>query len=195
MFWRNWSWPVRILSVALVGLVAAVLFPVFARVRDTPSGHGSCRSNLMQIGLGLIEYTQDYDEKFPPVVAHGSAFGWADALQPYVKSTRIFQCPQQNEPGQTDPRLSGTTDYWFNARLSKRELKAVKEPGQLIAGGDGNDGTDITNARYSIFALPPKWVSDTDSPLYRHLGTANYLFADGHVTAQRVASLRGTFTP
>lgn len=182
MFWRNWSWPVRVLGVVGLGLVAAILFPVFARTRE-PHRYGSCQSNLKQIGLGLIQYTQDYDDKFPPLAARGSAYGWADALQPYLKSTRIFQCPNEPNKGQTDPRSSGYTDYWFNARLSKHLFNTTGNPANLIAAGDGNDGTDTTNARYSILALPPNWVNDEKSPLYRHLGTANYLFGDGHVKA------------
>lgn len=183
MFWRNWSWPARILSVVFVGLVAAVLFPVFARSPEHP--RNSCQSNLKQIGLGFAQYEQDYDERFPPVALKGTAYGWADALYPYTKSTRLFQCPVEANEGQTDPHLTGYTDYWFNARLSKRELKTVSEPARLIAAGDGNDGTDLTNARYSIAALPPNWVNDENSPSYRHFGTAHYLFADGHVKAMK----------
>lgn len=187
MFWKNWSWPTRILSVIFVGFVAAVLYPVFARSPEHP--RNSCQSNLKQIGLGLIQYTQDYDERFPPVALKGTAYGWADGLQPYLKSTQLFQCPVEANEGQTDPHLTGYTDYWFNARLSKRELKTIGEPARLIAAGDGNDGTDLTDARYSISALPSQWMSDANSPLYRHFEAANYLFADGHVKAMKPTSI------
>ncbi len=192
MFWKNWSWPVRISSVIFVGFVAAVLYPVFARSPEHP--RNSCQSNLKQIGLGLRQYVADYDERFPPVAARGAAFGWADVLQPYI-TTRVLQCPQQNEQGQPDLRLSGYTDYWFNARLSKGAMKNIGEPANTIAAGDGNDGTDLTNARYSISALPPQWISNTNSPLYRHFEAANYLYLDGHVKGQKAESVRGTFTP
>ena len=187
MFWRNWSWPIRVLFGAVLGFVAFVTLFVSAAYKNVrySEHYGGCRSNLKQIGLGLIQYTQDYDEKFPPVAARGSAFGWADGLQPYLKSTQLFQCPQQNEQGQTDPHLSGYTDYWFNARLSKHSMETITNPANLIAGGDGNDGTDLTDARYSIPALPSNWINDENSPLYRHFGTANYLFGDGHVKAMK----------
>lgn len=194
MFWRNWSWPVRISSVIVVGLVAAILYPVFAPRRQFPRGHVSCISNLKQIGLGLIQYSQDYDERFPPVAAHGAAFGWADAIYPYIKSNQVFQCPVEPNGGQHDPRLSGYTDYWFNAQLSEGALRNISEPARLLAAGDGNDGTDLTNARYSLSALPPQWISDTNSPLYRHLGTANYLFADGHVKAMKPTSISNSWS-
>lgn len=178
-----------------MGLVAATLWPVFARPPQYPGGGSSCRSNLKQIGLGLLQYTQDYDEKFPPVAAKGAAFGWADEIWPYTKSTQILQCPTEGNDGQTDPHLTGYTDYWFNVQLSKRALKTISVPANTFACGDGNDGTDLTNARYSISALPQQWINDTHSPLYRHTGTADYLFADGHVKAQKATSLTGTFKP
>lgn len=42
-------------------------------------------SNLKQIGLGIIQYAQDDDEKYP------EAKGLIDTLQPYLKSTDIFE--------------------------------------------------------------------------------------------------------
>jgi len=194
MFWRNWSWPARILSVVFVGLVAAVWSAVSTISRHSREDSWPCFTNLKGIGLGLIQYTQDYDEKFPPVAAKGANYGWADSLQPYVKSTQIFQCPAEGNNGQIDPQLSGYTDYWFNAALSGRTTKTISHPANVLACGDGNDGTDLTNARYSISALPPQWVSDTNSPLYRHNGYGNYLFADGHVKESKPQSVSALFT-
>ena len=48
--------------IAIIGLIAAILFPVFGRVREN-ARRSSCQSNLKQIGLALIQYSQDYDEK------------------------------------------------------------------------------------------------------------------------------------
>jgi hypothetical protein len=42
------------------------LFPVFARAREN-ARRTSCQSNLKQIGLGMLQYTQDYDEKLVPI--------------------------------------------------------------------------------------------------------------------------------
>ena len=41
-----------------------ILFPVFARAREN-ARRASCQSNLKQLGLGFIQYEQDYDERFP----------------------------------------------------------------------------------------------------------------------------------
>src|SRR5699024_3226078 len=78
--------------IAIIAILAAILFPVFARAREN-ARRASCMSNLKQIALGYKQYTQDFDEKFPPthiVVPINSADtdgfrGWAVLLQPYLK--------------------------------------------------------------------------------------------------------------
>src|SRR5690606_12617556 len=78
----------------------------------------SCQSNLKQINLGMIQYTQDYDEKYPMYRPGASTaarpYGWADALQPYLKSTQIFQCPSDSAGPNATPTSSGYTDYGYN---------------------------------------------------------------------------------
>src|SRR5690349_9006268 len=50
--------------IAIIALIAAILFPVFARVREKARS-AACQSNLKQIGLGILQYSQDYDERLP----------------------------------------------------------------------------------------------------------------------------------
>jgi prepilin-type processing-associated H-X9-DG protein len=99
-----------------------------------------------------------------------------------LKSTWIYHCPQgSNHDPKIKPNDSGYTDYWYNARLNGLESKAIILHGSTVMLGDGNDGTDATNARYSLSALPATWRTDSNSPAMRHLEGANYAFADGHV--------------
>ena len=180
MFWKNWSWPKRILSGVGLGLVAAILSPLFARSRELGK-RSSCQSNLKQIGLGFAQYTQDYNEYFPLVASGGSAFGWADALQPYLKSTQIFQCQQELTPGQLNPRESGYIDYPFNVRMSGKPLAEIANVQAQVLLLDGNGDEDQTDARYALSEIPLEWRQNNSSPLFRHNGVANYLFADGRV--------------
>lgn len=77
--------------IAIIAILAAILFPVFARAREN-ARRASCLSNLKQIGLGFQQYTQDYDEKYlTQTIATGQHFGVI--LQPYMKSTQVFVCP------------------------------------------------------------------------------------------------------
>jgi type II secretory pathway pseudopilin PulG len=50
--------------IAIIAILAAILFPVFARAREN-ARRSSCASNLKQIGLALAQYAQDYDERMP----------------------------------------------------------------------------------------------------------------------------------
>ena len=105
--------------IAIIAILAAILFPVFARAREN-ARRSSCTSNLKQIGLGIMQYTQDYDEKYPFTVSlNGQPPGayypddsgqldswfnyatWRYNIQPYVKSTQIFACPsaKPHDPG------------------------------------------------------------------------------------------------
>ncbi len=49
--------------IAIIAILAAILFPVFARAREN-ARRASCQSNLKQIGLGIFQYAQDYDEYY-----------------------------------------------------------------------------------------------------------------------------------
>lgn len=92
--------------VAIIALLAAILFPVFARAREQ-ARRSSCASNLKQLGLAIAQYTQDYDERLPLYsygnghlgssgYATGDGARWADIIFPYTKSTQIFDCPSGN---------------------------------------------------------------------------------------------------
>lgn len=84
--------------IAIIAILAAILFPVFARAREK-ARQSSCLSNLKQLALGLLMYSQDYDEKFPTYYWGEGNSGiatsctwWAGAY-PYIKNLQIFKCP------------------------------------------------------------------------------------------------------
>lgn len=87
--------------VAIIGLLAAILFPVFSRVREN-ARRASCQSNLKQIGASVMQYMQDYDEACPlswynaqtgDAVSYNYVVRWMDMVYPYVKSDQVFSCP------------------------------------------------------------------------------------------------------
>ena len=167
---------------AVLGLVVIVLLciPVFMR-NTLPPGHYSCQSNLKQIALGIFMYAQDYDEKLPPAIFQKKTVGWANGIQPYLKSTRIFQCPEQWHPETPAPDEPGFTDYWMNSNIAGLENKKITNSEQIIILGDGDGDSPESTASYAINQLPASWLQSSDSPAKRHLGGANYAFADGHV--------------
>ena len=76
--------------IAIIAILAAILFPVFAKVREK-ARQTACASNLKQIGLAFMQYAQDNDEKLPGSDWYGMK--WAGHIYPYVKSVGVFHCP------------------------------------------------------------------------------------------------------
>lgn len=124
--------------ISIIALLAAILFPVFGRAREN-ARRSSCQSNLKQMALGWIQYSQDYDERIIPFTQSGSASGnavaWDRVLQPYLKSEQIFKCP-------SNERFMG---YSYNAiaATSGRTLAAMQNTTQLpiIADAVGSGTT------------------------------------------------------
>ncbi len=85
--------------IAIIALLAAILFPVFARAREN-ARRSSCQNNLKQIGVGILQYTQDYDETVMPhwigSATYSGTARWMDLTQPYIKNTQVFVCPSQS---------------------------------------------------------------------------------------------------
>jgi len=78
--------------IAIIAILAAILFPVFAQVREK-ARQIACVSNLKQIGLGILQYSQDYDEHFPMVdfiPAGGNELRWYQAVGPYIKNGSTY---------------------------------------------------------------------------------------------------------
>ena len=73
--------------IAIIAILAAILFPVFAKAREK-ARQSSCASNMKQVGLALIGYTQDYDEKFPPALGVATVGG-----NSYISNWGMDQAP------------------------------------------------------------------------------------------------------
>ena len=94
--------------VAIIGILAAILFPVFARAREN-ARKTSCLSNLKQIGLAALQYNQDYDD-YMPLTLMDSFFNdgtirstWVDTTQPYIKSSQVYRCPSDSDTSWETP--------------------------------------------------------------------------------------------
>ncbi len=96
--------------IAIIAILAAILFPVFAQAREK-ARQTSCLSNEKQITLGLIQYTQDYDETGPVVWAYTTGYAaeagdpWDMRIRPYMgqqvadkASPGLFSCPSDIQP-------------------------------------------------------------------------------------------------
>lgn len=72
--------------IALIATLAAILFPVFARARES-ARRAKCAANLHQIGLGLSLYARDNSGQFP---RRNNEF-WP--VYKYAHNGDVFLCP------------------------------------------------------------------------------------------------------
>lgn len=101
-----------LIVIAIIAILASILFPVFARAREN-ARRSSCQSNLKQIGLGALQYAQDFDEKAVPQYQNSSS-QFPELLQPYIKSTQVFKCPSQPLTSASAIHYNGRTSYYAN---------------------------------------------------------------------------------
>lgn len=131
--------------IAIIALLAAILFPVFAAVRGK-ARQTVCVSNLKQIGMGIQMYAQDYDGMLPYAKDASDAFVpeiWAFA--PAACRARLNQMPMLHSvPTQTAATMTTPSAYTTGALDSYLKSKQIWQ----CAGDtgfdflDNNDGCD-----------------------------------------------------
>jgi prepilin-type N-terminal cleavage/methylation domain-containing protein/prepilin-type processing-associated H-X9-DG protein len=201
--------------IAIIAILAAILFPVFGRAREN-ARRASCSSNLKQIGIGIAQYTQDYDEKFPMVdqglLGVGTqGYPFHARLQPYIKSTQVFSCPSNSQSTQVyQPSNTGTATvdnhYLGNGMNNNTGWDGNFDyPRPLDASDNANPGTALCRS-LSEAASPSRTLVVVEYNGTRsranvgsvsvagglnptnHLGTSNYLFLDGHVKSLKLTA-------
>jgi len=94
--------------IAIIAILAAILFPVFAQAKAAAKKTSSL-SNIKEIDLGNIMYTNDFDDTFSmgsgPNWWNTSCGGesWVYTVQPYIKNSQIFLSPGDSKPKGTWP--------------------------------------------------------------------------------------------
>ncbi|MCA0360476.1 MAG: prepilin-type N-terminal cleavage/methylation domain-containing protein [Armatimonadetes bacterium] len=82
--------------IAIIAILAAILFPVFAQAKQAAKKVADL-SNMKQIGLALMLYGGDYDDRIPMVKMMGAhQITWVDELQPYAKNRLLNRSPLDN---------------------------------------------------------------------------------------------------
>ena len=120
--------------IAIIAILAAILFPVFARARESARRTG-CMSNMKQVTTGIMMYTQDYDEVMP--YQDGDICDWAlskkaiwiTSVMPYVKNKKVWICPSADDWG---AKGDSDSNYWYSGHASGKALAAVPLPAESI---------------------------------------------------------------
>jgi len=153
--------------IAIIAILAAILFPVFAQAREK-ARQASSSSNIRQLGLAILMYKQDYDEKFPfggwMPNAEGRCCGavgtgeWQNTVAPYIKNKGIYYCPSSGDMDEdpADPTAwhwnRNPVSYLYNNQLARdrapKSDATVVEPAScwLLVDGHsdwgGREGVD-----------------------------------------------------
>ena len=98
--------------IAIIAILAAILFPVFAQAREK-ARQTQCTNNMKQNALAVLQYIQDYDERFPMSLYlaiqnnQPCIFTLYNAIYPYVKNADVVVCPSDRQAldlvGSTSP--------------------------------------------------------------------------------------------
>ena len=138
--------------IAIIAILAAILFPVFAKAREK-ARQASCLSNVKQLALGLLQYTQDYDEMIirsetymPSTWTFGrwidrndgsrlNYFTWLDGILPYTANEQIMLCPSSGRNFVARPGRMNT-DYVYNGHVGNMKMGAIREPATTLWFGD-----------------------------------------------------------
>ena len=185
--------------IAIIAILAAILFPVFARAREN-ARRSSCQSNLKQIGLGMMQYVQDYDGFYPYVrILSTPKRNWGQSIHPYIKSTQLFRCPSNPQNDYGNGMGSNGPDYPFapasysmNERMGSvsfptttaplHESGLEKSAQKIIVAESSSTLPTAPTPLYAYWNWTTEW---TTYGFAGHLGTSNYLFFDGHVKSMR----------
>lgn len=195
--------------IAIIAILAAILFPVFAQAREK-ARQTACLSNLKQVGLALMMYTQDYDETNPPyndgvtnfndpaVVAVRPNF--LGCLTPYTKNRGIYFCPSVPDVGGAQGcNANNCTSYLGNSPVIGVSVAIIPNPAEIVYT------QELFNKRSFAFMRPrvlnaatgtyqwwhfPRGVGALTNYTFVHMEGGNVLFCDGHAKFRKATSMR-----
>jgi prepilin-type N-terminal cleavage/methylation domain-containing protein/prepilin-type processing-associated H-X9-DG protein len=185
--------------IAIIAILAAILFPVFARARES-ARKTSCLSNLKQLGLASHMYAQDWDELFP-VDAHicNPHPVLVGQLMPYMKNVQILYCPSAPrvpvsyiQPTDAN-KAAGNIGYYYFSFNQLPSTAPASSPPEYLGWIDRffyfrayGDTTRIMSEQWdtdywlaSDFFCKP--ISYGNSIHGGPVGSFNILYLDGHV--------------
>ena len=188
--------------IAIIAILAAILFPVFARAREK-ARTASCMSNVRQIALGILMYSDDHDETFPILYPEPYDYAkvWSYYIKPYIagrsgttKADDIFKCPsvrgyQENTAyvayGIVRYSIAGSPPYDTNQNRPGTHSD-FQQPARTLLVAEANyqhpsDPLLTYRGWYYVARGNIAGRHNRTGPDERTDGSANMAFVDGHV--------------
>ncbi|MEN6546712.1 MAG: DUF1559 domain-containing protein [Armatimonadia bacterium] len=177
--------------IAIIAILAAILFPVFAKAREK-ARQSSCLSNMKQLGLAILSYSQDYDEKLPSADCSATSYGgeWDTVVQPYIKNYQVGICPSDSAPCQVlasqqkpcatpnAPTAAWTTDHSVSYGMGLEIRWAAM--GTIVAPAETMMLIEATAPWSQVGPNPPYSYATWTAASKRHNDGCNLTFCDGH---------------
>ncbi|MDB6025688.1 MAG: N-terminal cleavage protein [Verrucomicrobiales bacterium] len=189
--------------IAIIAILAGLLLPALGRAKARGK-QAACLSNLRQLGLAMTMYAHDNDG-WLPATTHDmpTNFSWVYTVKPYIANVdKVRTCLA--DPHAEERLTNACTSYILNEYTSVnktdpfgRLLESFRNLDRLKAPSDTMTvfeiATDKPMGISSDHTHSRGWAS-WNAVLYdiqpdRHLGYANYLYADGHVKALKALDL------
>ena len=142
--------------VAVIGIIAAILLPVFASVREN-GRRTACLSNERQVGMAMMLYVADNGETFPSGKI-SPCDCWVSQVRPYVRDDALFRCPSdRSDLPSGDATL--VVSYGMNKGLgTTRSASTIGMAGQGLS--------DLTASARTVlfFEVENSGVTPTNAP-------------------------------
>jgi prepilin-type N-terminal cleavage/methylation domain-containing protein/prepilin-type processing-associated H-X9-DG protein len=183
--------------IAIIAILAAILFPVFARAREK-ARTTSCLSNLKQLSIAAMMYSQDYDEQILPAYLF-SGYTWIDLSMPYVRNQQIFVCPSYTGfpgYGHNHCNLGWGASISMTAVAQPAETILLNDNGYVSNPNDPPSSWVEEQLGYGAYYTrwpdnEPYYTSDPWRAVPRHNGMCNCAFLDGHAKTMTMDALIG----
>lgn len=183
--------------IAIISILAAILFPVFASVREK-ARQTQCLSNLNQLGSAITLYTQDNDETYPLSIRLASNIDGSACIEylyteivPYNKSSGIMICP--SDPSPFDAVITSEHYGWPGVcKTSPSTVLTSYQPNYAVVDhGYPNvlyapslTGPNHAAKKLSQIEFPADTSILSDCHVTRSGGSANYHITDAPVDSR-----------